>query len=564
MGRMPYALFYLCFLLPFALGAQNQQSGQPAATPVFRVTAHQVQVHVLVHDKQGRPVANLTKDDFTIYDKGQPQQIRYFAVETSGAMSEPAPALPPGFVSNRLGSDPERHDVVPRSLTAVLMDGAGTPTRDQIAWKRGMVKFLQQLQPGDRVAIYALTDTLHVLHDFTSDTAALVKALEQYRVFLQQPAETQALHSEVERSFGPVDAGAFAWQRLIFGNAVATQARQWTQNSLQSLAALRAVANHMAGMPGRKSLIWLGAGVSINPNGRGAPLPLESRRILAIAGNTGVAIYPVDARGLIGVFDYNPTLAAETPSPLGGASGRNQIPGQKPLDRVFQTHVANTHDNMRLIADLTGGRAFLNNNDIAGGMRAAMDDSRVSYTLSFSPTHNQWDGRYREIRVKLREGSGRGNLEARYRKGYYAAPLESGDSVLRETALANLLQSALPATGIGVRARLVEKRTSGENPISQIQLVLDAHDIIFNPDDQQRWVGDIDLSVEVRDDNDKPLHNLTRSLHLAANKVTYDEYMQFGISVRLNVATPAGTMSARIALRDIVSGLTGSVDLPVR
>lgn len=552
------------FLLP-NLYAQAQQSVPPVSIPVFRVTARQVQVHVLVHNKQGRPVADLTREDFAIYDKGQLQPIRYFAVETSTVTPEPAPALAPGFVSNRLSGSPERHDVVPRSLTAILLDGAGTPTRYQIAWKRGVLKFLGQLRPGDKVAIYALTDSLHVLHDFTSDTAALLKALEQYRIFLQQPAETQALYSEVERSSGPVDAGAFAWQRLIFGSAVEAQARQWTQNSLQSLAALRAVANHMAGMPGRKSLIWLGAGVSINPVGpANAPQPLESRRILAMAGNTGVAIYPVDARGLIGPFDYNPTLAAEAPSPLGGASGRNQIPGKKPLDRVVQFGINFSQANMRLIADLTGGRAFLNSNDISGAIRAAMDDSQVSYTLGFSPTHNQWDGSYREIKVKVRESSGRGSLETRYRKGYYAAPLESGDSALRETALANLLQSPLSATGIGVRARLVEKYISGDNTTSQLQLVIDAHDIIFNPDDQQRWVGDIDMSLEVRDGNGKPLHKLARNLHLAANKDTYDQYLQSGVSVRINVQTPTGAAGARIAIRDIVSGLTGSVDLPVR
>ncbi len=151
---------------------------------VIKTTTRQVVVNVVIHDKKGQPVSDLTKDDFAVFDKGQQQEIRYFAVEKSNNDAKNAAQevpLAPGYFSNRV-LDSVQH----RSLTAILLDGVNTETRDQTVFKKGIAAFLQNLQPGDRVAIYALTreHNLQLLHDFSSDTAALLRAWERFKLTL--------------------------------------------------------------------------------------------------------------------------------------------------------------------------------------------------------------------------------------------------------------------------------------------------------------------------------------------------------------------------------------------
>src|SRR6266852_2044005 len=95
-------------LISCLIGAQTPAPAPapaPAQQSVIKVTTHVVQVSVVAHDKKGEPVADLKKEDFTLFDKNQQQQIKYFAAETSKAPASDAaaPAKPPmpGVVSNR-------------------------------------------------------------------------------------------------------------------------------------------------------------------------------------------------------------------------------------------------------------------------------------------------------------------------------------------------------------------------------------------------------------------------------------------------------------------------------
>src|SRR5258708_30634762 len=96
---------FVLVLISCLIGAQAPAPA-PAQQPVIKVTTHVVQVSVVAHDKRGEPVADLKKEDFTLFDKNQEQQIKYFAMETSKAPASDAPApakaLAPGAVSHRV------------------------------------------------------------------------------------------------------------------------------------------------------------------------------------------------------------------------------------------------------------------------------------------------------------------------------------------------------------------------------------------------------------------------------------------------------------------------------
>ena len=136
-----------------------------------------VQVSVVVQDKHGNPILGLTKNDFTLLDEKHPQAIQLFSVETS-AIPEHAPVpLAPDTYTNRLAE----RSAVPQSVTVILLDALNTEISDQESARRQVIKFLSQLQPQDRVGIYTLDYRLNVLHDFTTDSSALLESLKKYQ-----------------------------------------------------------------------------------------------------------------------------------------------------------------------------------------------------------------------------------------------------------------------------------------------------------------------------------------------------------------------------------------------
>ena len=442
---------------------------------MIKVTTRLVEVNVVVHNKKGEPVSDLTKDDFTLSDEGQAQTILFFSKQTSEAPPADLPPLAPGIVSNRYANftsgGAEHLAPLPSSLTVILLDGLNTAFKDQHFAKQALTKFLNQLQPGDRVAIYTLTNGLHVLHDFTSDTASLLAALAKHRN--QDPSALSASSYE-DADTGNDTLDAFLDQS---NDAIATfyQARR-TEATLE---ALQTIAHHLAGMPGRKNLIWLSGSfptlVGIGPDGSlGRDFQNfsdEMQRGMRTLNDSGIAIYPVDARGLMGVAETMPSFSAES-----RGRGPSRGGGPAPGDVRARNQVLATQGTMRDIADRTGGRAFMNTNDLTGAIRRAMDDARVTYVLAYSPSHDQWDNKFREIKIKVN----RSGLDARYRKGYFAySDTENPtDQKLRQAILIDAASTPLASTSLGMLAAFTATPTS-DNPRAAIRIVVDAHDVMF-------------------------------------------------------------------------------------
>jgi VWFA-related protein len=174
----------------------------------------------------------------------------------------------------------------------------------------------------------------------------------------------------------------------------------------------------LAGLPGRKGLVWVSGGFPMFI-GYGDPesqvniaklAPNIDQEVLTdyvedasrALNNASVAVYPVDARGLLGL-------------PMADASKNVKIVNGKVPSSM--THVNTSHtDTMQYVAELTGGKAFFNTNDIQGAIRKVIEDSAVTYTLGFYTSEENWDDRYHKIKVKVK----RSGAEVRAKKGYFA------------------------------------------------------------------------------------------------------------------------------------------------
>ena len=103
-------------------------------------------------------------------------------------------------------------------------------------------------------------------------------------------------------------------------------------------------------------------------------------------------------------------------------------------------------ETSQVIAEKTGGRAYFNTNDLGGAIQRAAEDSRLTYVLGYTPSHGQWDGRFREIKVRVR----RRDVSVRHRSGYFAVRPEVPSAVDKQNAIVAALDSPLDATGVGV------------------------------------------------------------------------------------------------------------------
>ncbi|MGB9032105.1 MAG: hypothetical protein WCC27_18420, partial [Acidobacteriaceae bacterium] len=160
-------------------------------TPRYQVATHLVQIGVIARNKDGS-ASKLTKDDFIVLDRGKPQTISVFEEESTEPASRPAAALPP----NTFSDESRYAGEAPRAVTIILLDNLNTVFgsdpqlyEDTPLWledhalgmaKERLLGFLRQMDPRDRVAIYGLTDRLHVLCDFTCNREQLLAVVGAY------------------------------------------------------------------------------------------------------------------------------------------------------------------------------------------------------------------------------------------------------------------------------------------------------------------------------------------------------------------------------------------------
>jgi VWFA-related protein len=185
---------------------------------------------------------------------------------------------------------------------------------------------------------------------------------------------------------------------------------QNSERALRTLAALEAIANHVAGLPGRKNLLWLSGGfpftLGVDPISdifrERRTFFEEAQRAARAVSDAGVAIYPVDVRTRL-----TPVAVQDA---LKSSASPNAIRRGRPITPLDQNL-----DTLEHLADQTGGRAFINTNNFRAAITQAVQDAQVTYTLGFYPD-GEPDGKFHELKVSV----DRHGLNVRHRKGYLA------------------------------------------------------------------------------------------------------------------------------------------------
>jgi VWFA-related protein len=559
---------------------------KPGEPQVIRSTTRLVQISVITQDGKGEPISGLKKENFTILDGDKPQNIAVFSCE-SPAPAAPPVHLPANYFTNRF--DLKGED--PGAVTVILFDSLNTASQDQTYVRRQILRLLETLKPQDHVGIYALTNNLIILQDFTQDAAALVNAVTKFT-----PKELAAFDASTAQ---PLDFASLTgdpqWQGFqnALNNAEGQINDQNTLNRIGTTAgALEAIADHVATIPGRKSLIWVSGGFPIQigmsklgasqissqaanssgsggdprtaagrgqsqPVGGGDPknqLPRADRETGEQTGSiteatralnrVNMVIYPVDAHGveLSAGMDPNGRSASLQPSlSSGGFFGRQD-----------------THDSSRLLAEETGGKAFYGTNDIRGAVRSALDDGRYACTVGFYPDHGKWDGSFRGIKVTTDVAG----AHLRYRKGYYAFKDLADSPEAVKADLQHAALSPLETTSLGMIVNGKPMQPLSDRKL-QLQIALDPKQFLLKESDSHQK-GGLDMVFLQRDTAGNILAADEQHFDINFVKQQYEYLAKAGIVLERHVTVQPGSNEIRVVVRDAGSGASGSVTVPVK
>jgi VWFA-related protein len=540
--------------------AAAQQAPTPQAAAPITTETRLVQLNVIVHDKHGAPIDDLTKDDFIITDNKAPQTVRMFSKEAPSAADVAAAAADapePGTFSNRA-----RAGAGNSAITIILIDQLNTAPNDQAMARKKVLAFLAQIQPQDRVALYTLGRGLRVIHDFSSDASGLVAAVAALNGKNKNAKDALAANSpSADGGFGAQSyASGLDSINFLVSDANQREAAQFTANRVQeTVAAMKTIADHVGGLPGRKNLIWVSGSFpiafgldnttkNIYATAEGFNAQVEDAARAMNAAN--LAVYPVDARGMIAMD----THASGFKSQDSELNMNSQIATDNNPSTASEMAV-NSTGAMDALAKGTGGKAFYNTNDISGAIRHAIDDSKVSYTLGYSPEGMVWDGKFHEVRVSVK----RPDARVETRRGYFALPDPKPTPMTREQVIAQAARSSLDATEIGMTARFVPGATARSMRVS---VAVDLHGVRFS-EQGGLHVAAVDVVLLTMNDQNKILSAFDQTFPLNLGATFYEQLMKDGMFVTKELAIPDGAIQVRVVARDPATGALGAVRIPV-
>jgi hypothetical protein len=319
---------------------------------------------------------------------------------------------------------------------------------------------------------------------------------------------------------------------IDFTNAVSAAAENIDRARI-TLSALSAIANHAAAVPGRKNLVWVTGGV-----------PVSAEAIAGLFNTANLSVYPIDARGLIGL---PAELTASTP-------GTRRNTGARQPASLSPAGLGSFED----VAEATGGRAWINGNNLGQAVQNALQDSAATYTLGFQPNPATLDGKYHALRVELRVK--RPGLALRYRRGYLATKDSGSSDVDTAQRLQNALWSPLEASGLALSAKLVRADPLHGDSL-RISCTVDAHQITFDSRSGS-WTGALDVVIVQEDGSSKVLDSTAGGVDLRFNQEQYQEHVKAGVTFYRIVQVKPGLVTLRVLVHDNGSGLLGSLIIP--
>jgi VWFA-related protein len=561
----------------------------PSAQPEFslRVNTRLVDIGVTAYEKS-RPITDLTRDDFKVYDNGKKQNLRSFGYAAANSPSPltSAAAGQPVLYSNHLlamgGAQPEVASA-PESSTIILFDATSLSFADFTYVRDQLLSFLNRIPSSEPVGVYVRAGFgFRVLSEVTTNHGALTSALRSWIPNAQDLARAQEEEMRNRQQFDTVESPAD--MQYVNGNIGGTAIVEYVLDIpgggpdttsdpklmkegfdpvSQALAAIAAVAAHMGVIPGHKNLIWI-ASDNVLANWTDQATSIDrgpdligrlAVRTQEVLNDAHASLYPFDASQL-GTATIDPSLQNASvqldlsvrdmypPSTLGDAAPR---PGARATAELRQdSHPVQAA--IQQLANATGGQSFGRSSNVIANLDRVIEDGRAAYLLSFAPD-TQPDDKYHQLTVAV---PARRGITLRYRTGYlYVKEPATLKDRVRQT-----IWQPLDATEIGINARRFSA-SSG----SAVSLSIVAADINM-AQQGDRLTDKLDIILVQRDQTGMRAMLKQQTLALDLKPATYERVMRDGVPSDQYLDNKQGSGSVRIIVVDENSGRIGSITLP--
>ncbi|HUL14670.1 MAG TPA: VWA domain-containing protein [Terriglobales bacterium] len=557
--------------------AQNQNSTVPA--PAVRVTVRLVLADAVVTDKEGKVVTGLGPQDFTVLEDGKPQKVTTFSFERPAEMNKALQSrrvqLPPNVTTDR----PE-YRVPSGAPVIVLIDALNTRAQDQSRARMELLKYLDtQLKPGQPIAVYTLGSSLRRLQDFTDDPTLLKAAVQGFNP--TEPVEQQIsrLDQQIPRFSGAL-AGSGLRGTQTNPAIYLERMREFLEDQASvgvdmrvgiTLTAFQAIAHAVAGLPGRKSVVWVTASfplatysriIKYSADGDNSPNRVAFNELYedrvretdSKLSDAQVAVYPVDARGLVGELQGG---AENQGVDAGGqlVGGADFAQSQQMASGALQE----TQATMKQVAGDTGGRVFTNQNDLDHSVALSVDDGAAYYLLGYTPT-SKADGKFHKIEVKVN----RPDVNVRARGGYFANPLSDDSKAMKqldaEVAMAMQLDSPL-TSGVTFDARVAPPAPAEKMKVG-VDFIIDPSTVSVEDAGGGKALA-LEFHVAAYGNDGKLAAHRDVAIKPVLKPEQYAAIQQQGIPYHSELELGPGTYRLRIGVVDQRSGTIGTADIPL-
>ncbi|HYH45053.1 MAG TPA: VWA domain-containing protein [Thermoanaerobaculia bacterium] len=438
---LPVAFLFL--FLAAALGsllalAAAAQEPAPAPTPSSgtedetffeSIDVNVVNVEVVVTDRSGKRVTGLTRDDFELREDGKPVELTNFfavagqaeaAAETLGAAPTPeapasAPAVLPDdqqlflavFIDNRSMMPATRGRVL-KSLQEALRSRLDAQDRVLLVTYDGSVK-VHRLPDARPETVAA------VLDEIAKSPARGAEVLVDRNRLLQEIAQggTPPGPGETPRA----DSSDLQAAKIYAGIKLYAQARHGENE--RALHSLGQVVDSLAGLPGRKALLFVTGGLSLRPGEavyRAWANKYERMRFEVGASELDIAQF--DATPLLNRLAERANTNRVTFYALGSAEGVSGLSADSQGGNFWsreleRTESMNYSQSLQTLAGATGGLSAFDPVSANSFLARMTDDLGSYYSLGYTPQRRP-DGKKHKLKVAVK----RDGLTARYREAH--------------------------------------------------------------------------------------------------------------------------------------------------
>ena len=463
-----FITFIALFLLLAPLIAYAQTDDQS-----LKIGTKEVLLDIIARDKKGRNVRDLKPEEIEVYEAGVRQKISSLRlVETTVAT---VASNPPSYPI-----DPSR----PVNLVTMVFDNLDNASR-KLA-REGALDFVNTgMHQNVMVAVYTVGNRFYVLQSFTTDKDKVRQAIDlaTNRAEAQYPDVSRKMVEQIEivansSDFGPgAGAPAVAQAGVVSstnpnvptmpaglaptgigrgGTGLDKAVAQITLNTMRAMEAVMAeqkalsslytflhVVREQKRLLGRKTLLYFSTGMIVPPS-----LVDLLRTTMSEANRANVSIYSIDARGL--QMDNESERAKMELAQAINASNATYNEGGalsavagsfKSAETAESSLRQNKQGTLAELAEGTGGQLIANTNDLRKPIRQVAEDISSYYAISYAPTAQELDGKFRKLTLKL----ARADVKVVSRSGYFAVPTVDGKAVMGyEMPLLAALNEATP------------------------------------------------------------------------------------------------------------------------